>query len=119
VLFKRLLTGLDLRMTAALQLLFASVAVLPFAIAEGTPHVAWGWPLTAAFVYLVLVMSIGGSFLWFWLLEQGEASRVSAFYFLSPVFGLLVAALFGEALSVRDLGGLVAIAVGIAIVQRA
>jgi drug/metabolite transporter (DMT)-like permease len=35
------------------------------------------------------------------------------------VFGLLVASLFGEPLSLRDLGGLAAIAVGIAIVQRA
>jgi drug/metabolite transporter (DMT)-like permease len=35
------------------------------------------------------------------------------------VFGLGIAALFGEPLSIRDLGGLVAIAGGIAIVQRA
>ena len=61
----------------------------------------------------------GGSLLWFWLLEAGEASRVSAYYFLSPVFGLLVASFFGEPLSFRDLGGLIAIAAGIAIVQRA
>ena len=63
-------------------------------------------------------MSVGASLLWFWLLESGEASRVTAYYFLSPVFGLVIASFFGEALSVRDLGGLVAIAVGIAIVQR-
>ena len=44
---------------------------------------------------------------------------MSAYYFLSPVFGLLVASFFGEALNVRDLGGLAAIALGIAIVQRA
>jgi drug/metabolite transporter (DMT)-like permease len=64
-------------------------------------------------------MSVGASLLWFWLLEQGEASRVTAFYYLSPVFGLLIAAAFGEPLTIRDLGGLVAIACGIAIVQRA
>jgi drug/metabolite transporter (DMT)-like permease len=63
-------------------------------------------------------MSVGSQFLWFWLLEQGQASRVSAYFFLSPVFGLLVASFFGEPLSVRDLGGLIAIACGISIVQR-
>ena len=84
----------------------------------GSPHATWGVPIVAAFVYLVVVMSVGGSLLWFWLLEQGEASRVTAYYFLSPVFGLLIASFFGEALSIHDLGGLVAIAVGIAIVQR-
>jgi drug/metabolite transporter (DMT)-like permease len=120
VVFKRFLVNLDVRMTTALQLFAASLAVLPFAIfAEGAPHATWGAPLAVAFVYLVLVMSVGGSFLWFWLLEQGEASRVTAYYFLTPVFGLLIASFFGEPLSGRDAGGLAAIAAGIAIVQRA
>ncbi len=120
IVFKRLLVQLDLRMTTALQFFAASLALLPIAIiAEGAPHATWSVSLIVAFVYLVLVMSVGGSLLWFWLLEQGEASRVTAFYFLAPVFGLLIASVFGEALSIRDLGGLIAIAVGIAIVQRA
>ncbi len=119
VVFKKFLVKLDVRMTTALQLFAASLAVLPFAIfTEGAPHVTWGLPVIAAFVYLVAVMSVGGSLIWFWLLEKGEASRVTSFYFLSPVFGLAIAALFGEPLSIRDLGGLIAIALGIAIVQR-
>jgi drug/metabolite transporter (DMT)-like permease len=120
IVFKRFLVKLDVRMTTALQLFAASLAVLPFAIVlEGAPHAIWGPPLVISFVYLVVAMSVGGSLLWFWLLEAGEASRVSAYYFLSPVFGLLVASFFGEPLSFRDLGGLIAIAAGIAIVQRA
>lgn len=120
VVFKKFLVELDVRMTTALQLFAASIAVLPFAlVTEGAPHATWGVPLVASFVYLVAVMSVGGSLLWFWLLEKGEASRVTAYYFLSPVFGLLIASFFGEPLSVRDLGGLGAIAFGIAIVQRA
>jgi drug/metabolite transporter (DMT)-like permease len=119
IVFKRLLVKLDLRMTTALQLLAACIAILPFAIAfDGTPHAHWGAPLIVSFAYVVVVMSVGASLLWFWLLEQGEASRVTAFYFLSPVFGLGIAAIFGEALTVRDLAGLLAIACGIAIVQR-
>jgi drug/metabolite transporter (DMT)-like permease len=120
IIFKRLLVDQDVRMTTALQLFAAGIALLPFALAfEGMPHAHWGLPIALSFAYLVLVMSVGGSFLWFWLLEQGEASRVSAFYFLSPVFGLLIASLFGEPLSVRDAGGLAAIVAGITLVQRA
>ena len=120
IVFKRMLVQMDLRMTTALQLLAASVAVLPFAaLGEGAPHASWSPALVISFAYLVVVMSVGASLLWFWLLERGEASRVTAFYYLSPVFGLLIAAAFGEPLTVRDLGGLVAIACGIAIVQRA
>jgi drug/metabolite transporter (DMT)-like permease len=120
VVFKRMLVQIDVRMTTALQFFAAALALLPVAIvAEGVPHATLSAPLVISFVYLVLVMSVGGSLLWFWLLEQGEASRVTAFYYLSPVFGLLIAAMFGEPLTIRDLGGLIAIAVGIAIVQRA
>jgi drug/metabolite transporter (DMT)-like permease len=119
IVFKKFLVEMDVRMTTALQLFAASVVLLPLAIVlEGAPHATWGLPLVASFVYLVAIMSVGGSLLWFWLLEKGEASRVTAYYFLSPVFGLLIASFFGEPLSIRDLGGLVAIAVGIAIVQR-
>jgi len=120
VVFKRFLVALDIRMTTALQLVAATIAVLPFAIlTEGMPHAQWGLPLELSFVYTVLVMSVGSQLLWFWLLEKGQASRVSAYFFLSPVFGLLVASFFGEPLSIRDLGGLIAIAGGISIVQRA
>jgi len=120
IVFKKFLVDLDVRMTTALQLFAAAIVLLPLAIVlEGAPHATWGVPIVASFVYLVVVMSVGGSLLWFWLLEKGEASRVTAYYFLSPVFGLVIASFFGEALSVRDLGGLAAIAVGIAIVQRA
>lgn len=119
IVYKKFLVEMDVRMTTALQLFAASIVLLPFAIVlEGAPHATWGVPIITAFVYLVVVMSVGGSLLWFWLLEKGEASRVTAYYFLSPVFGLLIASFFGEPLSVRDLGGLAAIAVGIAIVQR-
>lgn len=119
IVFKKFLVEMDVRMTTALQLFAASVALVPFAIVmEGTPHAMWGVPLVASFVYLIVALSVGGSFLWFWLLEQGEASRITAYYFLSPVFGLLIASFFGEPLSIRDLGGLVAIAIGISLVQR-
>lgn len=119
VVFKKFLVDLDVRMTTALQLLAAGIVLMPFAVlSEGAPHATLGLPLVLAFAWLVLVMSVGGSLIWFWLLETGDASRVSAYYFLSPVFGLVVASFFGEPLSVRDLGGLIAIAAGIALVQR-
>jgi drug/metabolite transporter (DMT)-like permease len=121
LVFKRCCGGLDLRVTTSLQLLSASAVLLPCALVfEGPPHVLWSPRIVASFVYLVLVISIGASLLWFWLLNRGEASRVSAFYFLTPIFGLFIAyLLLGEKVGTRDLGGLVAIALGIFLVQRA
>ncbi len=120
IVFKRWCTGLDLRAVNALQLFAAGIVLLPLAIAfEGKPHAVWSWQLIASFWYVVLVMSLGASLLWFWLLTHGEASRVSAYYFLTPVFGLALAALLlREPVGVRDVGGLIAIALGISLVQR-
>jgi drug/metabolite transporter (DMT)-like permease len=121
IVFKKWCGELDLRAVVPVQLLASGVVLLPLAIVlEGTPHVAWSWQLVASFWYVVLVMSFGASVLWFWLLTHGEASRVSAYYFLTPAFGLALAALLlHEPVGARDLGGLVAIALGIALVQRA
>jgi drug/metabolite transporter (DMT)-like permease len=120
IVFKRWCADLDLRAVNTLQLFAAGIVLLPLAIAfEGKPHAVWSWQLIASFWYVVLVMSLGASLLWFWLLTHGEASRVSAYYFLTPVFGLALAALLlHEPVGLRDIGGLVAIALGIALVQR-
>lgn len=121
LVFKRFCGGLDLRVTTSLQLLSASAVLLPCALFfEGLPHVLWSTRIVASFIYLVLVISVGASLLWFWLLNRGEASRVSAFYFLTPIFGLFIAyLLLGEPVGTRDIAGLAAIAVGIFLVQRA
>lgn len=120
IVFKRWCGGLDLRAVTALQLIAAGVVLFPLAVVfEGAPHATWTWQLVVSFAYVVFVMSFGASLLWFWLLTHGEASRVSAYYFLTPVFGLALAALLlHEPVGMHDVGGLAAIACGIALVQR-
>ncbi|GAC1419409.1 MAG: DMT family transporter [Candidatus Velthaea sp.] len=121
IVYKKYCGNLDVRMTTSLQLLAAGLVLLPFApLLEGAPHMLWTPRIIASFFYVVLVMSFGASVLWFWLLGRGEASRVSAFYFLTPIFGLgLAFLLLHEPVGARDIGGLVAIALGIFLVQRA
>jgi drug/metabolite transporter (DMT)-like permease len=120
ILFKRWAAQSDLLVLNAIQLLSASVVMVPVAFwVSGVPQVAVTPELLGSFVYLVLVLSVGASLLWFWLLARGEASRVSAYFFLTPVFGLgLSALLLHEPIGPHDLLGLAAIAGGIALVQR-
>jgi drug/metabolite transporter (DMT)-like permease len=120
VLYKRYATGIDLIALSSIQLLVASAVLVPVAwLAEGLPHVHVTGALVGAFAYLVLVLSVGTTLLWFWLLARGEASRVSAYYFLTPAFGLaLSAVLLHERIAWHDAIGLVAIASGIVLVQR-
>ncbi len=104
----------------AVQLAAAGlVLALPAAFIEHPERVHVDAPLAWSFVYLVVVISIGASLLWFWLLERGEASVASAYYFLTPIFGLgLAALLLGEPVGPRDLLGLAAVAAGIALINR-
>jgi probable blue pigment (indigoidine) exporter len=103
------------------QLLVGSALLLPAAaIVNGAPAIPHSVGPWLSFAYLTLVMSVGASLLWFWLLAHGDATRLSAFYFLVPVFGLVIGhLLLGEVVTQRDAFGAIAIAVGISLAQRA
>ncbi len=93
--------------------------IVPAALFEHPTTMRLDGPLLWSFVYLVLVISIAASLLWFLLLERGEASVASAYYFLTPIFGLgLAAVLLGESVGPRDLLGLAAVAAGIVLINR-
>jgi drug/metabolite transporter (DMT)-like permease len=121
ILFKRARGSTDLLAINTIQLVGAGLALIPVALLlQPEPRVELTLNVIASFVYLVAVLSVGASLLWFWLLSHGAASRVSAFYFLTPIFGLAFGAvLLGEAVGPGDAIGLVAVALGILLVQRA
>ncbi|GAC1318492.1 MAG: EamA family transporter [Chloroflexota bacterium] len=120
IVFKRARGTSDLLAINTIQLLAAGLVLVPIALlTTGVPSIELSPQLIASFVYLVAVLSVGASLLWFWLLSRGAASRVSAFYFLTPIFGLLFGALLlGESVGPSDALGLVAVALGIILVQR-
>ncbi len=115
VLYKRMRARPHPVVLNAAQLLCAGLALVPAALLiEGPPHIQWTAPIGASLAYLVVVLSVGASMLWFWILQHGEASRVSAYFFLTPVFGLLLGALLlGEPLTAMDGLALVVIATGL------
>jgi drug/metabolite transporter (DMT)-like permease len=95
------------------------VLLVPAFLFEHPEQAHIDMPLVESFLYLVLVISVGASLIWFWLLKQGEASVVSSYYFLTPIMGLALAALLlGEPFGLRDAIGLVAVALGIALINR-
>ena len=121
VLFKRTTFVTSLPLITGLQLCIGAIAVLPIAFAlEGAPRPELHAGSWLALAYLVVVMSIGASLLWFWLLERGEASRLSAYYYITPVLGLVLSRLLlKEPLRLWDIAGAAVVALGIALVQRA
>jgi drug/metabolite transporter (DMT)-like permease len=121
LVFKRLAVKEDPVVANAVQLGAAGLVLFPVAaLLEGAPRLHPTPTFAVCLAYLILVLSLGGSWLWFWLLRHGEASRVSAFYFLTPIFGLgLGALLLGERVTWLDAVGLAAVALGIGLVQWA
>lgn len=120
VLFKRARGSSDLMAINTIQLLAAGLVLIPVAaLIYGAPLVPTSSQVAWSFGYLVIVLSVGASLLWFWLLSNGAASRVSAFYFLTPIFGIFFGAVFlAESVGPRDGLGLIAVALGILLVQR-
>jgi drug/metabolite transporter (DMT)-like permease len=72
-----------------------------------------------AFAYQVVIVAFASFLVWFWLIRHYAASVISAFSFLTPVFGVFFAwLLLGEPISLSLLGAVVLIALGIYVVNR-
>jgi drug/metabolite transporter (DMT)-like permease len=97
----------------------AVLAVAALARGESWPTAGlpgWAW-LSLAFQSVVVAFA---SYLaWFWLLHRYPATRLSAFSFLTPLFGVLFGAwALGEAIGVRLVIAMLFIAIGIGLVNR-
>jgi drug/metabolite transporter (DMT)-like permease len=103
-----------------IQSLAAGIATLPFALTfENIGDVMPSWQLLAAFVYLVLVVSIVAYLLWFRILAVSGATAASSYYFLMPPVGMLLGwLLLGERVALSDLLGIVPVVMGIYLVTR-
>ena len=107
------------------KLLFYQIAstavVLPFvSLALGEPwsftwsRFAWG-----SMVIQTVVGAFASYLAWMWMLARYPATRISAFVFLTPLFGLLSGSLWlGEAVTPTLLASLALVAGGIVLVNR-
>ena len=76
----------------------------------------WAW---GSLVFQSVVVAFASYLAWFWLLRHYPATRLSAFSFLTPMFGLVFAAIaLGESISLRLVLALGFIAIGIWLVNR-
>lgn len=97
--------------SAALALVALAVEPLAF-----TPTLRLG----LAFAYQILIPGLAATLIWFYLIGRIGAVKASAFHFLNPFFGVLIAALLlGEAVSLLDMIGVAIAAAGILAVQMA
>ena len=72
--------------------LFYSVPVLGLGslIFEGGKELSLSGPILAAFAFQVFVIAFFSYVLWFWMIIQFPVSKLTAFTFLAPLFGVIM-----------------------------
>ncbi|SDT16120.1 DMT family transporter [Bradyrhizobium canariense] len=120
ILFKLLAPKGSLWIGNGIQNLAGGIALLPFALTfASVGDIVPNARLLGAFAFLVLGGSILAYLLWFHLLKVCGATAASAYHFLMPPLGMLFAwIVLGEHVEVRDLIGIVPVALGIYLVTR-
>ena len=112
------------RIPASKNLLYqlaVSAVILPVcSLALGEPTVFRITPLIAGCVlYQIVWVAFVTYLVWFWLINNYPASRLSAFIFLTPIFGVLEGALLlRERVTPRLMLALVLVSAGIYVVNR-
>jgi drug/metabolite transporter (DMT)-like permease len=115
---KRFVQPCDVRTANTVQLLAALAAALPFALAETGP-IVFHPELIGAMVWSVLVLTLGGSSLFYLLIQRGAATQVtSLLYLVPPCTAILAWWLFGEALTAAAVAGVLLTVAGVALVVR-
>ncbi len=113
--------GADIPLLAgtAYQYLATGAILAVFAVATGGTQITWSLQFTSAFIWLVLVLSVGAILLLLWLLNSGSAASVSSlFYLVPPATALEAFFLFGEKVNTQGFLGIGVTALGVWLVIR-
>jgi drug/metabolite transporter (DMT)-like permease len=102
------------------QLAVSGVMLPPVSYLAGEPGIVnLSAPVLLAFAYTFVVVAFVSYIAWFWLVRNYPPTRVTAFTFLSPVFGVLAGNLMlGEAFTPSLAAALTLVAFGIYLVNR-
>lgn len=111
-------SGGNFLMIVGLQMLVGSAALGIVGLSTETLEIAWSWPFIAAFVYTTLIPGLAATLVWFALVNRIGAVKAATFHFLTPFFGVTIAALvLNEALGFWDIIGVLVVTGGILAVQ--
>jgi len=95
-------------------LLWAAALIVGAPLSLRLSALAW-----TSLAFQTVIVSFSSYLVWFWLIRHYPATRLASFTMLTPVFGLLLGAiLLAEPVTARLVVALVAVAAGIALVNR-
>jgi drug/metabolite transporter (DMT)-like permease len=115
---KRFVEPCDVRSANAVQLMAASLVTLPIALMESEPAL-WNAEMNWAMAWAVLVLTLGGSSLFYILIQRGAAATVtSLLYLVPPTTALMAWVLFNEPITSVTVAGIAVTAAGVSLVVR-
>ncbi|RZJ04216.1 MAG: DMT family transporter [Rubrivivax sp.] len=102
------------------QLGVSALTLCAAALVAGEPlPLHWSPRLLGLFGFQAIVVTFASYLVWFWLIRHYAATKLSVFTLSTPLFGLLAGALLlGEGISARLVAALVALGVGIVLVNK-
>jgi drug/metabolite transporter (DMT)-like permease len=116
---KRFLTGSDLIAGTCWQYAGGALVMIVLSMAFETRSFTLNGELVFAMAWLVLVLSIGAIVLLMIMIRDGEMSKVASLFYLVPAVTALIAwALFGEELTLVQIGGMALATFGVALASR-
>jgi drug/metabolite transporter (DMT)-like permease len=115
---KRFVEPVDVRVGNGIGLAGAAVVCLPFALLDAAPMI-WHPQLMFAMGWAVLGLSLGGSSLFYLLVQRGAATSVtSLLYLVPPTTAAIAWLLFDEHISLVTIAGTLLCAMGVWFVVR-
>lgn len=120
IIAKRMQPQLDVLQLTAWQLVAGSLPLLLVsAITEAGVAIAWNSNFLGLLLFLALPGTAIANAVWYWLIRQGDVGRLSMFFFLVPVLGLLLGAtVFAEPIGLLEGIGVGLTLAGIGAVAR-
>jgi len=115
---KRFGGGIDWRPALFIQYGASGILYLLGAFAFETRPVVWSPELAFALFWLVCVLSLGGVWLFYYLIRRSAATRVSSLFYLAPPITAVMAwTFFGDRLAGLALVGMAVCVVGVFLVN--
>jgi drug/metabolite transporter (DMT)-like permease len=119
LLQKKMGSDIPLLSGTAYQYLFSGCILGIVALATQETSINWTLRFAAAFIWLILVLSVGAILLLLWLLNSGSAAKVSSlFYLVPPATAIEAFFLFGEKVNTQGFLGIGVTALGVWLVMR-
>jgi drug/metabolite transporter (DMT)-like permease len=119
LLQKKLGSDIPLISGTAYQYLFSGCVLGLIALATQETSITWSSRFTAAFIWLIVILSVGAILLLLWLLNTGSAAKVSSlFYLVPPATAVEAFFLFGEKVNTQGFLGIGITALGVWLVMR-